>query len=339
MTTLKQYPHQSPESIGRLVASCSTLCRGIEERMPNLPKEKGDFLVNSLGDALRHVELVLRVLDEETSDAGRKEDRKGFLKRFFAREEDASVKDGKNGKAEEVSVLPDFSISRQGLQGNVSTIPMSDLLSFLAFSKKTGVLWVDSSEENFLIGIVHGQLIHANSDHTPEGLRLGEILVGLGCLTRRQLERFISQLGKDQPVAGDKLVEGGMISKEELQNALLYQIQQLFGRLVKTKQAMFRFREGLEVSLSHQVNLDINSLLLNNARDQDEASAHDQRTKVRQQEWSSWQDDLSARLVTTDSLVEGEGEGEDETDKAVEAGSFKARERSPGSGKDAGSKS
>jgi hypothetical protein len=330
MTTLKPYPHQSPESIGRLVASCSALCRSIEERRPNLPKEKRDFLVNSLGDALRHVELVLRVLDEENSEADCKEDRKDFLKRFFARDEDAS---GKNGKEEEDSVLPDFSISRQGLQGNVSTIPMSDLLSFLAFSKKTGVLWVDSAEENFLIGIVHGQLIHANSDHTPEGLRLGEILVGLGCLTRRQLERFISQLGSDQPVAGDKLVEGGMISKEELQNALLYQIQQLFGRLVKTKQAMFRFREGLEVSLSHQVNLDVNSLLLNNARDQDEASAHDQRTKVRQQEWSSWQDDLSARLVTTDSLVEGE----DETEKA-EAGSSKARERSSGSGKDAGSK-
>ena len=337
MTTLKQYPHQSPDSIGRLVASCSTLCKGVEGRIASLPKEKGDFLVNSLGDALRHLELVLRVLDEETSDSSRREDRKGFLKRFFAREEDGSGKEGKNGKADDVGPLPDFSIARQGLQGNVSTIPMTELLSFLAFSKKTGVLWVDSPEENFLIGMVHGQLIHANSDRTPEGLRLGEILVGLGCLTRRQLERFIGTIGKDQPVTGDKLVEGGMISKEELQNALLYQVQQLFGRLVKAKQAMFRFREGLEVSLAHQVSLDINSLLLNNARDQDEASAHDQRSKARQQEWSSWQDDLSAKLVSVDSLVEGEGE--DEPDKAVGAGSPKTREETPGSGKAPGAKS
>lgn len=334
MTTLKQFPHQSPESIGRLVASCSTLCKGIEERIPSLPKEKGDFLVNSLGDALRHVELVLRVIDEESQDSSRKDDRKGFLKRFFAREEDLD-KQGKDAQAEECTVLPDFSVSRQGLQGNVSTIPMSDLLSFLAFSKKTGVLWVDSNEENFLIGIVHGQLIHANSDRTPEGLRLGEILVGLGCLTRRQLERFISQLGEDQPVLGDKLTDAGMISKEELQNALLYQIQQLFSRLVKAKHAMFRFREGLEVKLAHQVDLDINSLLLNSARDQDEASAQDQRSQVRQQEWSSWQDDLSARLVTVDSLVEGEDKG----DKALGAGPSKARQGSPRSGKDAGTKS
>jgi hypothetical protein len=332
MTTLKQYPHQSPDSIGRLVASCSTLCRGIEERLPSFPKEKGDFLVNSLGDALRHVELVLRVIDEESVDSSRKEDRKGFLKRFFAREEDGA---GRNGQTEEVSVLPDFSISRQGLQGNVSTIPMSDLLSFLAFSKKTGVLWVDSSEENFLIGIVHGQLIHANSDRTPEGLRLGEILVGLGCLTRRQLERFISQLDTDQPVLGDKLIEAGMVSKEELQDALLYQIQQLFSRLLNTKHAMFRLREGLEVNLAHMVNLDINSLLLNSARDQDEASAHDQRSKARQQEWSTWQDDLSARLVTVDSLVEGQGQGQG--DKAGDADAPKARKGARASGQDAGS--
>jgi hypothetical protein len=303
MTILKKYPHQTPESIERLVAQCSSLCKTIEGRLPSLPPEKGDFLVNNLGDALRQVELVLRVLEEESaSSSARKEDRKSFLTRLFAREEDGQEPQG----PEEEWSLPDFSISRQGLQGNVATIPMAELLSFLAFSKKTGVLWVDGPAENFLLGMVEGSLIHANSDRTPEGLRLGEILVGLGCLTRRQLERFIAQIGSDQPVTGNKLVEDGMISRDELQSALLYQVQQLFGRLVKTKQAMFRFREGLEVKLEHQVDLDINGLLLNTARDHDEQDNQDQRLKARQAEWSSWQDDLSAKLVAVSPLVEDE---------------------------------
>lgn len=297
--SLKQYPHHDRASIERLVASCQDLCRQIQGRSATLPTAKGDFLVNNLGDALRHVELVLRVLDEETESKAR-EQRKGFLARLFSRE-------GGGGAAESSSdvVLPDFNVSKQGLQGNVATVPMAELLSFLAFGKKTGVLWVDSPDENFLIGMVEGQLLHANSDHTPEGLRLGEILVGLGCLTRRQLERFVAQTGTGQPVTGDHLVENNMITEAELQTALLYQVQQLFNRLLKTRNAMFRFREGMEVMLSHRVHLDINSLLLDNARALDEEEASDVRTKAARAEWSSWQDELSSRIVSPGKDDEG----------------------------------
>jgi len=320
MTALKKYPHQDPASIKRLVETCASLCAEIEGRTSAMPREKGDFLVNNLGDALRQVELILRVLDEETADSTTKEERKGFLKRLFGRDGD-DRRAGSGAGAD--FVLPDFNVSQQGLQGNVSTIPMAELLSFLAFSKKTGVLWVDSPEENFLIGMVKGKLMHANSDRTPEGLRLGEILVGLGCLTRSQLERFISQIGSDQPVTGDSLVEDGMITEDELQGALLYQVQQLFGRLVRTKNAMFRFREGMEVLLSHQVSLDINSLLLNNAREQDEESHRDARSKAVQQEWSSWQDELSSKLVSVSA------EDEDGEESVREATAARTGRRGP----------
>lgn len=313
MPSLKKYPHHDRTSIQRLVESCLNLCTEIDGRAAALPAEKGSFLVNNLGDAMRQVELILRVLDEETADSKQKEERKGFLKRLFGREEDEEP-----SKQTRVDfTLPDFNVSKQGLQGNVATIPMAELLSFLAFSKKTGVLWVDSPDENFLLGMVQGQLMHANSDRTPEGLRLGEILVGLGCLTRRQLERFISQIGKDQPVTGDKLVEGGMISKEELRSALLYQVQQLFHRLVKTKNAMFRFREGMEVMLSHQVSLDINSLLLDNARALDEEEASEVRSEAAAAEWSSWQDELSSKLTSV-SREDMEDEEEDVEEKQPE---------------------
>ena len=312
MSSLKKYPHQDPDTITQLVDTCVNLCTDIESRVSKLPKEKGDFLVNNLGDALRQVELVLRVLDEETADSERKDERKGFLQRLFSRE------DGDEAKSKESAenfTMPDFNVSKQGLQGNVATIPMAELLSFLAFSKKTGVLWVDSYKENFLIGMVNGELCHANSDRTPEGLRLGEILVGLGCLTRRQLERFIEQIGSNQPVTGDKLVENGMISEEELRNALLYQTQQLFYRLIKIKDAMFRFREGMEVMLSHRVQLDINSLLLDNARALDEEDNKDVRTAAVEQEWSCWQDELSSKLIAV-SDTDMDDDDEEDTVKA-----------------------
>ena len=317
MSSLKKYPHHDPATIVQLVENCTALCKDIEGRAINLPAEKGDFLMNNLGDALRKVELVLRVLDEETAESRRKSERKGFLKRLFGREDEEGAA---KGESDDQYTLPDFNVSKQGLQGNVSTVPMAELLSFLAFGKKTGVLWVDSPKENFLLAMVKGQLCHANSDKTPEGLRLGEILVGLGCLTRRQLERFIEQLGAAQPVTGDKLVENGMISEEELRSALLYQTQQLFYRLIKIDDAMFRFREGMEVKLSHRVELDINSLLLDNARALDEEDHKDERNKAVEQEWSSWQDELSSKLTTaSDDFIEEAGDedqGEGETVKA-----------------------
>jgi hypothetical protein len=290
-------PDQSLAALSELVKKCKSLCLSAESALPLFTSERGSFLSVNLGDALAQLELVLRAVGQEPSETSRKEDRLNFVRKLFGRTPVQS---------EHPFEPPTFEVSHQGLQGNSSTVSMAELLSFLAFGRKTGVLWVDTLGENFLIGLTEGRIVHAASDRTPEGLRLGEVLVGLGFLTRRQLERFVEQTGDSKSmVLGEMLVKNGMISAEELAQALAQQVHQIVQRVLQAKVALFRFRERLEVHLAHNVSLDINQLLLDNARVQDETAHAGLREEAATDQWDSWQYELSA---VVSAAASGEGE-------------------------------
>lgn len=294
-----QKPDHAPAALAELVKKCTTLCQSAEAALGHLPPDKESFLSSNLGDVLTQLTLVLRMVGQEPSESKRKEERKSFLRKLFNRSQ---------VQEDHPFEPPKFDVSRQGLQGNSSTVSMAELLSFLSFGRRTGILWVDTPEENFMIGMVDGHVQHATSDHSPEGLRLGEVLVGMGFLTRRQLERFIEKMQESkETISGEVLVKNEMISEEELKTALRQQVQQLIGRVVESKTAIFRFREAIEVQLAHHVKIDINQLLLESARALDEASNASLRTGVAQNTWNSWQGELSAEISAVTAELLGEG--------------------------------
>lgn len=283
-----QSPDHTPAALVALVQRCKSLCQSAESALPLFTVANETFLSANLGDALVQLELVLRAVGQEPNEASRKEDRLGFLRKLFGRSQ---------AESEHPFEPPKFEVSRQGLQGNSCTVSTAELLSFLAFGRKTGVLWVDTPGENFLIGLTEGTIRHAASDRTPEGLRLGEVLVGLGFLTRRQLERIVEQTRDvHTSVFGEMLVKNGMITAEELQKALAHQVRQIVQRVLQSKVALFRFREELEVHLAHNVSLDVNGLLLDSARAIDESTNAEIRGEAMQDRWDSWHQELSTEV-------------------------------------------
>ncbi len=312
------------ETLTQLVKRCATLCQSADAAIAKMPAEREPFLSSSLGDALKNLELILRVLGD-AQDGAHKEERQGFLKRLFAKSDsDPSSKEFEP---------PKFDVTHQGLQGNSLTVPLAELMSFLAFGRKTGVLWVDAPAENFLVGLIDGRLMHATSDKTPEGLRLGEVLVRLGFITRRQLERFIAQRQEaGAAISGEILLKNGMISDDELHAALKYQVKQLVMRLVDTKTAIFRFREGMEVLLATKLDLDVNQLLLESARCHDEANRPGAQDTLAES-WSHWQQELASEV----SRAAASGsDGADEP--ARSAGEEKPAEAKAGASQDAQAK-
>ena len=275
-------------SLEALVHKCNQLCSDAEKSIRGISGDREQFLGQNLEGALQQLELILRVVGEN-KEPHRDEERQGFLRRLFSRND----KDGAEGEDKEEFYPPSFDVSTQGLHGNAATISLAEVLSFLAFTHKTGVLWIDSPQENFLIGLVDGKLRHASSDHTPEGLRLGEVLVGLGFLTRRQLERYL-QADPDAGISGEALLESGLIANEELAEALTHQVTALFQRLVRLNNAVFRYQDGLNVQLEHQVQLDVNQLLLDTARQSDEGDNPTQAAAAVLQDWDSWRTELSS---------------------------------------------
>ena len=293
MTSTTPTPQSDTSLMAELVERCITLCADVEPNISKLTEKNESFLAHSLEDTLQQLEVILRAFNQTQDTTS--EERQGLFKRLFSRSENQET-----GKPETEFEMPDFDVTTQGLQGNALTVPLAELMGFLAFGSKTGVLFVDSPDENFLIGLSNGNLMHASSDRTPEGMRLGEVLVGLGYLTRRQLERFLAQHDRNTgDVSGELLLETGMISDEELQGALEHQVRQLFFRLVHTKNALFRFREGMQVTLAYQVNLPVNQLILESAQALDEEHGQDARDDFARQDWNSWRDELSSGLAPT----------------------------------------
>lgn len=275
-------------NLADLVRRCTDLCAAADRAVRKLSVEPDSFLAQNFEAALLQLELFLRLLGEHGAGS-RDSERQSLLRRLFAR---AGSKDETAAAIE----APSFDVSSQGLQGNSWTVSIAEILGFLAFANKTGLLWVDSPTGNFIVGIVKGRLMHASSDRTPEGLRLGEVLVGLGFLTRRQLERYLTSHPGGETVSGEDLLSAGMIADEELREALSYQATKLFNRLIHTDQAVFRFQEGVKVQLAYQVDLDINQLLLDSARRLDETVSPAQQVAAVMQEWNSWRTELGTKL-------------------------------------------
>ena len=330
-----QRPKSSTQEARELRAQlerCQELCASALRTVDDMEGERASFLAHNFEDALQQMELILRVLEEDATQAkpggGDSDEPVTFLKRLargLARKEDGEILE--EGDDHE---LPDLRRPATGLQGNTWTFSLPELVGFLAASRKTGVLWVDGPDENFLLGMVEGQLVHAASSATPEGLRLGEILVELGFLTARQLERFLSSEEGAELLSGESLLKSGMISEEELHTALTVQVQELFHRLLETRNSIFRFREGMQISVAHHVFLNTTQLILESARVKDELEKNAELNELAEQmaslqpgdeapsEWSQWDEAALERIEQIDA-AEGEDEVDDESSEPAGA--------------------
>ncbi len=158
-------PISDPAIIQAMLRKCSEVCANAEPLVTQMDPKRNTFLTQNLADAVQQLDLILRVLHDEQSGKDKSEGRQTLLKRFFHRGEDETQQE-KAGEFE----APPLNVSHHGLQGNTWAVPMTELLNFLAFGRKTGVLWVDSPTENYMLGITDGLLMHGACDRSPEGL-------------------------------------------------------------------------------------------------------------------------------------------------------------------------
>lgn len=251
-------PQDSSHEAGlHALASLVAECRGLAAKLAGFEaipgRAEAPFLHRQLNQALRALSQCIEEsgLEPPPADSGLL----GRLKR--------TLRGGTEKPVDTKGTL-------EGLQGTSWTISIPELIGFLANGRKTGVLWVHSPTETFLLQIREGGLLHATSDRTPEGQRLGEILVARGALAQEELDHKLAEPKEDARMLGHELVREGRISEEALLEALGAQIQGLFTRLLNARNSVFRFQEGLELLVEHHVRLNVNALLLESARRCDE---------------------------------------------------------------------
>ncbi|MBI5362272.1 MAG: DUF4388 domain-containing protein, partial [Planctomycetes bacterium] len=141
-------------------------------------------------------------------------------------------------------------------------------VNFLAAQKKTGLLEVITDAEQFTLEFDAGDIVHAQSNRTPEGQRLGDILVARKVIDRPTLEQILQTSGARR--LGETLVAQNWITKEQFLDALRVQIHWLFQRLFEQPAQRFCFWSGPPLNADSNVRLNATALLLDGARAFDE---------------------------------------------------------------------
>ncbi len=157
------------------------------------------------------------------------------------------------------------------LAGHASVVPVSEMLGFLSGLGKSGVLWVETEKEGFLVQLESGSVVYAQGDSPPKGQRLGEILMRNGAIARQLLEQAIQDAASQQRVLGEYLMREKMITRTDLARALSEQAQQIFDRMFTAVDASYQFEDRQRMVDSEDVRLNVIQLLLESARANDEA--------------------------------------------------------------------
>lgn len=155
------------------------------------------------------------------------------------------------------------------LRGEGSAVPVLDLIGFLSAQHLTGILDVVTPGEMFALELEAGNIVHAQSNHTPEGQRLGDILVSNGAIDRAALE--VVRQGDAKGRLGEALVQRALVTNEQLLQALRAQIQLLFNRMFESPTTRFVFWSGPPIHADERVRLNTTALLLEGARASDES--------------------------------------------------------------------
>ncbi len=252
----------SQKELRKLLHACRRLMSAI---LTVSNEERDEEWLRRLSTATRQVDDARRCVRDTDggSSGGEMEQLAGNLAKLYVRDMLAK-------EEQEYATDAESDPGREGLHGHTWAISIPDLLSFLQVQGKTGVLHVNIGTEVISLVISEGDLVNAYSDNSPPGLRLGEILVEQGKIDSAKLQAFLVDFSYGRERLGDALEAEGLISHDELEQALEFQVRLIFARLLCSEKAYFRFHVGA-VEHCRPQRYNIMQLLLDACRIHDEA--------------------------------------------------------------------
>ena len=158
------------------------------------------------------------------------------------------------------------------LRGEGQVLPIPEVLGVVSTLHKSGMLWVESATENFLVQVSDGTVVFVQGDCPPPGGRIGEILVDRGFTNEAAIRGVLDHTDRRSNLFGKALLGAGIITAAHLKEALTFQAQQIFNRLFSAEEARFEFLTGMSKLIKEDIHLNVTQLLLESARLADESS-------------------------------------------------------------------
>jgi CheY-like chemotaxis protein len=137
------------------------------------------------------------------------------------------------------------------LVGDLAVIALPEVLQLLKFQTHTGALLVDAAGLRFNVALDGGNVVALSAterDGTPTRraeLLLGHYFVALGLVDADTLEVSLATPSHGRPL-GERLVEAGLITADDLRRTVGEQVQDLMVELLRARRGIFGLRPGTE---------------------------------------------------------------------------------------------
>jgi len=155
------------------------------------------------------------------------------------------------------------------LQGNLRTVRVPELFSFLHQLRKTGVLYIVAEEEERGFLFFSGNLVYATTKDSSK--RLGNFLVRLGIVTPEELQAEISREAGTEIYFGQRLVDSGRVSRQQLNAAVQEQILDITQDVLMWGSGAFHFDDNeIPFAIPDGVLISTHAILLEASRRSDE---------------------------------------------------------------------
>src|SRR5215510_9475371 len=147
-----------------------------------------------------------------------------------------------------------------GLKGQISELPLPDILQHLRASKGGGILSLVSGGARKALYFSAGRIVFASSNLPND--RLGEILIREGKITVDEYDASIKAISKGKR-QGKALVEMGALSPKDLWEGVQFQVKEIVYSIFQWEEGSFHFEESsLPEKERITVDLDVTELIL-----------------------------------------------------------------------------
>lgn len=147
-----------------------------------------------------------------------------------------------------------------GFTGNLQTLPISEVLSLLISSAKTGVLNCSGEDDFIQFFFYNSKLIKLVT--LDEHLLFGEILIRRGLITRQDLS-YALKLQKDVgKLIGEVFIDLNMLNAQHISDSLKYQLEEVLFRIVEWGSGRFSFEEQSMRDANRPANFPFNEIVL-----------------------------------------------------------------------------
>ncbi|MEO1087583.1 MAG: DUF4388 domain-containing protein, partial [Acidobacteriota bacterium] len=135
------------------------------------------------------------------------------------------------------------------LEGDLSRIRLPKVLLGIGAHGATGILTVQGEEDIVAVSFVEGAIVTADALNQTVEEGLGRVLKAKGWLSGGEFQTALDEYqGGSTGSLGEHLIEGGMIDRDQLLEALREQTLASMMQLLGWKTGEFKFYSGDEVS-------------------------------------------------------------------------------------------